>query len=72
MPARTFSRELIADILNNCKAVLAPGGLLVQFPYLQRSPFPLDLIEAAGFTYESRVMVWANLPPTSVWTYRRN
>jgi len=72
MPARTFSRSLITEILDSCQSVLTPGGLLVQFTYLQRSPFPLDLVEAAGFTYESRVMVWANLPPTSIWIYRRN
>ncbi|MHA1547123.1 MAG: class I SAM-dependent methyltransferase [Alphaproteobacteria bacterium] len=72
MPARTFSRDLIADILDSAKAVLAPGGLLVQFTYLQRSPFPLSLIHAAGFTQESRALVWANLPPTTIWVYRRN
>jgi len=72
MPARTFSKELLAEILDSCKSVLEPGGLLVQFTYLQRSPFPPDLLEAAGFTYESRSHVWANLPPTTIWVYRRN
>ncbi|VAW16462.1 hypothetical protein MNBD_ALPHA09-228 [hydrothermal vent metagenome] len=71
MPARTFSQDLLAAILESCHSVLVPGGLLVQFTYLQRSPFPLDLVTASGFTYESRTMVWANLPPTSIWVYRR-
>lgn len=72
MPARTFSRKLITDILKSSRQVLAPGGLLVQFTYLQRSPFPLDLVHAAGFSQESRSVVWANLPPTTIWVYRRN
>jgi len=67
MPARTFSKEF----LDSCKSVLEPGGLLVQFTYLQRSPFPPDLLEAAGFTHESRSHVWVNLPPTTIWVYRR-
>jgi len=72
MPARTFSNGLLAEILDSCKTVLTPGGLLVQFTYLQRSPFPPELLESAGFTYESRTHVWANLPPTTIWVYRRN
>lgn len=71
MPARTFSQELLAEILENCRSVLAPGGLLVQFTYLQRSPFPLEMISAAGFSHESRSHVWANLPPTTIWVYKR-
>lgn len=57
---------LVADAF----ALMAPGGVFVQFTYGMASPIP----RAPGgvhFSAEATAPIWLNLPPARVWTYRR-
>lgn len=61
-PLRTRLR-LLADAV----AVMKPGAPLVQFTYGVVPPIPKTL---AGITAEPSNLVWMNIPPARIWTYR--
>ena len=56
---------LIADAF----ALMAPGGVFVQFTYGMASPIP-RAAGAARFSSHATSPIWLNLPPARVWTYR--
>jgi phosphatidylethanolamine/phosphatidyl-N-methylethanolamine N-methyltransferase len=60
-PARRAA--LIADAL----ALMATGGVFVQFSYGAKSPIPRS---PGLFSTHGGAPIWANLPPARVWTYR--
>jgi phosphatidylethanolamine/phosphatidyl-N-methylethanolamine N-methyltransferase len=55
-------RHLIGQSLN-CQE---PGGLFVQLSYGWRPPVPAE----RGVSISKKI-VWSNVPPAHVWTYRR-
>jgi phosphatidylethanolamine/phosphatidyl-N-methylethanolamine N-methyltransferase len=57
-------------LLDEAFALMGPDGVFVQFTYGLRSPIPRD---ACAGKYMARCgpPVLRNLPPASVWTYRR-
>lgn len=57
-------------LLDEAFALMGPDGVFVQFTYGLRSPIPR---EATAGRYSARTgpPVLRNLPPASVWTYRR-
>jgi phosphatidylethanolamine/phosphatidyl-N-methylethanolamine N-methyltransferase len=57
---------LIADAF----ALMAPGGVFVQFTYGMASPIP-RAAGGANFSAHATAPIWLNLPPARVWTYRR-
>jgi phosphatidylethanolamine/phosphatidyl-N-methylethanolamine N-methyltransferase len=61
-PPRTRLR-LISDAM----ALLKPGAPFVQFTYAMGSPIPKDLGAIKG---EPSELIWLNVPPARVWTYR--
>jgi len=61
-PLRTRLR-LISDAL----ALLKPDAPFVQFTYAVGSPIPKDL---HGLTGTPSELIWRNVPPARVWTYR--
>ncbi|MCW5694616.1 MAG: methyltransferase domain-containing protein [Pseudolabrys sp.] len=61
-PPRTRLR-LISDAM----ALLKPGAPFVQFTYAMGSPIPKDLGAVKG---EPSELIWLNIPPARVWTYR--
>ncbi|MBS0536279.1 MAG: methyltransferase domain-containing protein [Proteobacteria bacterium] len=61
-PPRTRLR-LISDAM----ALLKPGAPFVQFTYAMGSPIPKDLGAIKG---EPSELIWLNIPPARVWTYR--
>ncbi|KQY97855.1 methyltransferase [Pseudolabrys sp. Root1462] len=61
-PPRTRLR-LISDAM----ALLKPGAPFVQFTYAMSSPIPKDLGAIKG---EPSELIWLNIPPARVWTYR--
>ncbi len=71
LPMRLFSRKLIRSILKNSLGVLAPGGIFVQFTYRQNSPVPEHIAASLGLSVTRYSRVWINLPPASIWVYRR-
>jgi phosphatidylethanolamine/phosphatidyl-N-methylethanolamine N-methyltransferase len=57
-----------AELLNDCFALAHRGAPFCQFTYMVAPPIPLFAIgdaEASGSP-----LVWRNVPPARVWTYR--
>lgn len=52
-------------------AILAPRGRYVQFTYGPRPPLPPETIAELGLTVNKGHKVWANLPPATVYRFRR-
>lgn len=71
LPIRLFEAAQQATVLDACRQVLAPAGLLVQATYRPSTPIPYPLLFTHGFAAESRLTIWRNLPPVFLWTYRR-
>jgi phosphatidylethanolamine/phosphatidyl-N-methylethanolamine N-methyltransferase len=61
-PLRTRLR-LISDAMT----LLAPNAPIVQFTYAMVPPIPKRL---NGIRAEASPLIWLNLPPARVWTYR--
>lgn len=51
--------------------VLAPGAPYVQFTYGPNPPLPEAEIAELGLTVERGEKIWANLPPATVYRFRR-
>ena len=64
-----FARARIR--LTPTPAILAPRGRYVQFTYGPRPPLPPNTIAALGLTVNKGNKVWANLPPATVYRFRR-
>ncbi|MDX6805042.1 class I SAM-dependent methyltransferase [Terrihabitans rhizophilus] len=58
-----------ARLLKECLELCRPGAPFAQFTYMVAPPIPLFAAEGAA-ARGSRV-VWRNIPPARVWTYRR-
>ncbi len=71
MPMRLFSSKTTMSILSNSLSVLEPGGMFVQFTYRQKGPVPDRICERLGLKGERYSRVWINLPPASIWVYRK-
>ena len=60
-PSRQF------EILTGIAAVLAPGGLLVQFTYGHGVPIHPSIMTRLHWSADKVRTVWRNLPPATVW-----
>lgn len=58
-----------ARLLNECLALARPGAPFSQFTYMVGPPVPLFSIGDAEA--EGSPLIWRNVPPARVWTYRR-
>jgi phosphatidylethanolamine/phosphatidyl-N-methylethanolamine N-methyltransferase len=56
-------------LIEDAFALMAPGGVFVQFTYGVASPIPRPA-SAGRFSAHSTAPIWLNLPPARVWTYR--
>jgi phosphatidylethanolamine/phosphatidyl-N-methylethanolamine N-methyltransferase len=59
------------DILSAAFAVLGPDGVFVQYTYGLGSPISDELRDELGLESEKTGFAWRNLPPASVYVYRR-
>ena len=66
MPA--LLREMIVKAAVD---ILAPDGIFVQFTYGPRPPVSDDQIARLGLTVDTGRTVWLNLPPATVYTFRK-
>jgi phosphatidylethanolamine/phosphatidyl-N-methylethanolamine N-methyltransferase len=57
-------------LLEDAFALMGPDGVFVQFTYGLAAPVPRELC-AAQYDVTRGAPIWRNLPPASVWTYRR-
>ncbi len=71
LPLRSLPRTVGDRILAESFRVLAEGGAYVQFTYGLIPPVPAATADTLGIEGESRAKVWNNLPPATVWRYRR-
>jgi phosphatidylethanolamine/phosphatidyl-N-methylethanolamine N-methyltransferase len=56
-------------LIEDAFALMAPGGVFVQFTYGMASPIP-RLASIGRFSAHATAPIWLNLPPARVWTYR--
>ena len=68
LPLRNMRPEIRADIVTAALDALAPRGQLIQFSYRLRCPVPYTRV---GITTERVERIWNNLPPATVWRFRK-
>ena len=71
LPLLSMPQGLRESIVAAAFAILAPRGRFVQFTYGGRPPLPPETILALGLTVNKGPRVWANLPPATVYRFRR-
>jgi phosphatidylethanolamine/phosphatidyl-N-methylethanolamine N-methyltransferase len=59
-----------AKLLKDCLDLAQPGAPFCQFTYMVAPPVPLFAI--SGTEASGSPLVWRNVPPARVWTYRRS
>lgn len=58
-----------AKLLKDCLDLAHPGAPFCQFTYMVQPPVPA--FAAPGVQASGSPLVWRNVPPARVWTYRR-
>lgn len=71
LPLLSMPPEVREGIVGAAFAILAPRGRYVQFTYGARPPLPPETIAALGLSVNKGHKVWANLPPATVYRFRR-
>lgn len=67
LPLLNFPPARRHSFMEGACRLLAPGAPFVQFSYGVNAPVSAP----PGFTVRRAALVWANLPPARVWTYRK-
>jgi phosphatidylethanolamine/phosphatidyl-N-methylethanolamine N-methyltransferase len=71
LPLLSMPAEVREGIVGAAFAILRPRGRYVQFTYGPRAPLPPETIAALGLTVNKGHKVWANIPPATVYRFRR-
>lgn len=71
LPLLAMPRDVQREILAESFKKLAPGGEYVQFTYGTRPPVAPEIYRDLGLTVEKRTRVFWNLPPASVFVFRK-
>jgi len=71
LPLLSMDRDDCRRILQAAFDLLAPGGLFLQFTYTPISPISRRTYRPLGLQAERVEWVLRNLPPATVWRYRR-
>lgn len=71
LPLLSFPSDVTREILTNAFEKLEPNGEYVQFTYGTKPPVPPEICEDLGLTAEKRSRVFWNLPPASVYVFRK-
>ena len=67
LPLLSLGPSLQFEILTEIAALLAPGGLLVQFTYGHGVPVHSSIMKRLHWTADKVRRVWRNIPPATVW-----
>ena len=67
LPLVTKPMRTRVRLISEAMALLRPGAPFVQFTYAMVPPIPKGL---TGIRTEASPLIWLNLPPARVWTYR--
>ncbi len=68
LPLRNMRKAVRQDIVEATLAALAPHGELIQFTYRLRCPVPQTSVRV---TAERVERIWNNMPPATVWRFRK-
>ena len=71
LPLLSMPEEVREGIVGAAFQILAPRGSYVQFTYGPRPPLPAEQIASLGLKVNKGFKVWANLPPATVYRFRR-
>ena len=71
LPLLSLPQEVVRAIVAGIAAVLSKDSLLVQYTYGRGSPLGADLAALHGFDSVRVGRVWGNLPPATVWQYKK-
>ncbi len=66
-----MSKELQHDILAEAFLLLRPGGAFIQFTYSPCAPLARSVVETLGLEVAKVGTVVRNVPPATVFSYRR-
>lgn len=72
LPLRSLPRKVGETIVEECFRVLAGGGVYVQYTYGLQPPVGEEAANRLGLSGVPRKRIWNNLPPATVWRYRRH
>ncbi len=72
LPLLSMPPEVRQGIVSAAFAILAPRGHYVQFTYGNRPPLPVETIATLGLKVNKGHKIWANLPPATVYRFRRS
>jgi phosphatidylethanolamine/phosphatidyl-N-methylethanolamine N-methyltransferase len=71
LPMLNFPAEVQNAILNGAFEQMDDDGLFIQFTYSPAPPIPRGRLSDLGLNGERAGRVWFNVPPASVWCFRR-
>ena len=71
LPLLSMPTEIRRAIVGGAFNVLRKGGAMVQFTYGPKPPLDDGSFAALGLTHERRSKIWLNLPPATVYAFRR-
>lgn len=71
LPLLSMPQSIRESIVKAASDILAPDGIFVQFTYGPRPPVSDDLIARLGLVVDTGRKVWLNLPPATVYTFRK-
>lgn len=71
LPMLNFPAEVQNAILNGAFGLMDDDGLFVQFTYSPAPPIPRGRLAVLGLKAERAGRVWFNVPPATVWCFRR-
>ena len=71
LPLLSMPPDVREGIVGAAFDILGPRGRYVQFTYGPRPPLPPETITALGLGVSKGHKVWANLPPATVYRFRR-
>lgn len=71
LPLLSMPVEVRKAILGAAFAILGPAGSYVQFTYGPTSPLPEAERVEMGLTVERGEKIWLNLPPATVYRFRK-
>lgn len=72
LPMLAFNEDSQRAILQEAFTLLRPGGVFVQFTYSALSPIPRPVFEGVGLTATAVCRVLLNIPPATVFHYKRD
>ena len=71
LPLRAMTHAARRRIVAECFDALNENGLFIQYTYGLTPPVPGELTDGLELEGHAATRVWQNLPPATVWRYRR-